>query len=116
MEMEMYLVSQLPFMLPLALMYAVGIILALVFFNRLGGPAVLTLAGCIILLLMTLAGPVAQGYLLALARGGEIPKATITGSLTAIGVARLLINILGFSLILAAVFMRRRAPRDEQSV
>ena len=119
MEMEMFLtflLQQLPLMLPLILMYLVGVILALVFLSRLGGPAALTLASCVILLLVTLAGPLAQGYLLALARSSDMPRTSFSSLMGAVGIVRTLLHIVGFSLILAAVFMRRRAPRDEQPV
>lgn len=108
-----YLLQQLPIMLPLALMYLVGIILALIHLNRLGTPAALALAGCVILLLMTLASPIAQAYVLALPRDGEMPATLFTRLMGAIGIVRLLFDIVGFSLMLAAVFMRRR-PRGEE--
>ena len=113
MEMfKSYLLPQLVFIAPLAFMYLVGVILALIYLDRIGRPALFALTGCAILLLVTVAAPFVNGYLMAVLRSGAIEKMAGFWWMSASSILRTLLDIAGFALVLAAVFMRRAPPAE----
>ena len=115
MEMlKSYLLPQLAFMAPVALTYLVGIVLALVYLNRLGRPAWLALIGCVILLLVAVTAPFVNGYLMAALRSGAIELVAMTWRMSVFNIIRMLLDIVGFALVLAAVFTRRAPPAGVQ--
>jgi len=104
--MEMLMVRYwLPVAL-LSLMYLAGIILALIYLKRFGRPALFALVGCVILLLLTIVAPIVNGQLFAISQSDGTMNFPLWMSV--VGIARTLLDIVGFSLVLAAVFMRRK--------
>jgi len=90
----------------LSLMYLAGIILALIYLKRFGRPALFALVGCVILLLLTITAPIVTGQLMAMSHSDGTMDFPLR--MGVVGIARTLFNIVGFSLVLAAVFMRRK--------
>jgi xanthosine utilization system XapX-like protein len=88
--------------LPSILLCVVGIILAIVFWSRCPAACAMTLIGLILILLLNLAQPILQRLLF---EGGP-ERDLISAFFMLMG----LLRTGGFGLVLAAVFMGRRAP------
>jgi hypothetical protein len=101
-----YVLPQLPSIVPMLVVFLVGAVLALVELKPLGTPAALCLSGCVVLFLVTLVFPFVQGYVVT----QDVGVSAIGAWMTMIGFVRSAINVAGLSLILAAVFVGRKAP------
>jgi glucan phosphoethanolaminetransferase (alkaline phosphatase superfamily) len=108
-----YVTSQFPFMVPMLLVYSVGVALSLVHLERLGKPAAFALVGCGMLVLITALFPIVQGYILY---GSEHQRTTTEMGLWigVTGLLRMLLHAVAFALLLAAIFVDRRAPAGRQ--
>jgi hypothetical protein len=101
-----YVVPQLPYIIPMLLVYLVGVVLSLLQLKRLGTPAMFALLGCGILFVSTAVFPFVQGYV-----ASQLFRLSEMGLwIGVIGLVRMVFQVIGFSLILAAVFAGRRAP------
>jgi hypothetical protein len=91
------------------LVYSVGVALSLVHFERLGRPAAFALVGCGLLALNVALLPLVQGYILY---GSDHPRPDkeLGLWLAAFGLVRMLLQAIAFALLLAAIFVDRRAP------
>jgi hypothetical protein len=108
-DIASFVTRQLPYIGPMLVVYLVGIVLSLVNLKRFAKPAALTLAGCGLLFLVTLAFPFVQGYLFELRneRGGGFEQ--YERQMLIVGIASTLLRVVAFSLLLTAVFSGRRA-------
>ena len=102
-----FLTRQLPYLAPALVVYLTGVVLALVYLRRHAAPAVLVLIASVLLIVVSLAVPLLQGYLLEQGMGWMMWVA-IGGSV---------LRSVGFGLLLAAAFIgRRRLSADSYSV
>ena len=94
-------------MLPIALLWLVGAIVALVTWRRHPQVSLLALLGCLVLLFTSVAFPIAQFWLInqQLSRGSS--SAQMGGWLSLLGLARTSSAMLGYVLLLCAVFVGR---------
>ncbi|MBL8794207.1 MAG: hypothetical protein JNM56_09895 [Planctomycetia bacterium] len=102
--------SQLATQLPLFLVYAAGMVFALVFWRR--GPiaCLLTLLACAVLFLLAIVQTFATQYLLRTRLDLEGDTVRIGTMMTAIGVIAGFLRAVGIGMLIAAVFVGRRAP------
>jgi hypothetical protein len=108
--MGSYVLQQLGYATPLLIVYLVGIALAGIFVRKYPLPAMLTLAGCVILSVNVVGIAITQGYLI-IARvqsGWSGPEySQMTMIISAIGA---IVRALGSALLVAAIFVGRK-PR-----
>jgi hypothetical protein len=106
MTMLEYVIPQLPYIVPMPLVYLVGVVLSLLQLKRLGTPAMFALLGCGILFVSTAVFPFVQGYV-----ASQLFRLSEMGLwIGVIGLVRVLLQATGFSLVLAAVFTGRKVP------
>lgn len=106
--MGSYVLQQMGYGAPLLIVYVVGIILAAVFVRKYPLPAMLTLAGTVILCVNLIAIAAAQGYFIrARVESGWSPEqsAQITTVVSAIGA---IVRAVGTALLIAAIFVGRK--------
>ena len=112
--MGSYVLQQLGYAAPLLVVYLVGIVLAAIFVRKYPLPAMLTLAGCVILSINVVALAITQGYLI-IARvqsGWSGPEyAQMTMVVSAIGA---IVRALGSALLVAAIFVGRKPKQITQ--
>lgn len=104
-----YVLQQLGYGTPLLFVYLIAIILAAVFVRKYPFPAMLTLAGAVILFINVIAIAIAQGYFLrARIESGWSAEQyrQITMIVSAIGA---LVRAIGTALLVAAIFVGRKA-------
>jgi hypothetical protein len=105
--MNLARLSPLLLQLPVILAWAIGIILALVFWSRHPTVSLLVLVGIALLVLNLLLGR--SGLPLLRAAGEQARRGGLTRE--AVTIVRSLINALGFAALLAAAFIARRPGR-----
>ena len=114
--MSQYVLQQLGYAAPLLIVYLVGIILAAVFVRKYPFPALLALAGCLILSLNILALTMTQGYFInaRIESGWTVAHySQMTMIVSAVGAV---FRALGTALLVAAIFIGRKAkPASEPS-
>ncbi|HSQ24144.1 MAG TPA: hypothetical protein VLN44_07035 [Pyrinomonadaceae bacterium] len=106
--MGSYTLQQLGYGSPLLIVYLVGIILSAVFVRKYPLPAMLTLAGTVILFVNLIAITAAQGYFIrARVESGWSPEqySQITMVVAAIGA---IVRAVGTALLIAAIFVGRK--------
>lgn len=111
-----FLVQQLPFLVPYALVFLVGLVVSLVHLQRCAKPALLAAIGCGALLCITLLTPLFQA--LAFSHGDSYGWARVGMLHSIVSLVSALVHVVGFSLLIAAIFIDRRQPlakRDEVS-
>lgn len=101
-----FLVQQLPFVVPYALVFLVGLVVSLVHLQRCAKPAVLAALGCGALLCVTLLSPVFQALAISHGNASGWPRVGLLYSIVSIVSA--VVHVLGFSLLITAVFVERR--------
>lgn len=106
-ELLRYLAAVLLPRVPLLLVYAVGVVLAVVYWRTHRAVAVLAAGGCGVLAATTLTFPVVQWYVMQQRQGGW-GNAEVGVWLSAIGFASGLASALGTGLLVAAAFVSRR--------
>jgi hypothetical protein len=108
-ESASFLIQQLPYIAPMVVVYAVGVVLSLVYLRRCPLPATLALIGSALLLVTTIGVPLLQGF--ALEGGGRRGSFGRPDQLLqVIGLGGTLLRTAGYALLLAAVFTGRRGP------
>lgn len=113
MEASSFLTRQLPYLVPLLLVYLAGVVVALVYFRRCAGPATLVLISCVLLLLITITFPFIQSYLFDFRSNTGLDSPQFEWTLLIAGVARNLLYAAAFALLLVAAFMGRRTAAPE---
>ncbi len=112
--MGQYVLQQLGYATPMLIVCLVGIILAAVFVRKFPFPAMLTLAGCVILFLNIFAITMTQGYFIqARVESGwsAAQFSQLTMIVSAIGA---IVRALGTALLVAAIFIGRKTkPASE---
>ena len=103
-----YLASQLLFQLPLIIVCVAGVVLAIVFWSRSPGASIMTLVGCLVLLLAAVLVTSIQTYLMT-ARVQQGWTAVEYGTAVSVvsGVSAV-VRGLAFGCVIAAVFVGRR--------
>jgi hypothetical protein len=107
-QMLEYVRGQLPFLAPMIVVSLAGVVLSLRDLKRLGKPAALALTGCGIVFLATSVIPLALGYVLYFRENRAIAEVSLWVGI--LGMARTLLQAVGFGVLLAAVFEGRTAP------
>src|SRR5262245_41631170 len=101
---------QLASQAPILLTYLVGAILALVFWGRYPGPALLTLLACLLLLILSLAHSFVTFWLIHSHDMREADRGTMFAILA---ITSNVLRALGFAMLLTAVFVgRSRRPEN----
>lgn len=108
-----FLVTQLLYNAPLLAVYAVAAVLALVFMGRSRGASILTLLASAILIVTTLGGAAVQSYLLWAQQEGDWSTSQTGWMMGTVGFAGVLGRVIGYSLLVAAVFVGRARPAQE---
>lgn len=106
--MGSYVLQQLGYATPLLIVYLVGIILSAVFVRKYPLPAMLTLAGAVILFVNVIALALVQGYFIQarVTSGWTLQEYTqVTMVVSAIGG---IVRALGSALLIAAIFVGRK--------
>ena len=112
MALEQFL-TQLAYQAPQILVYLVGIVLGLLFVRRFGAAAVLCLIGCGLLIAVAVAAAAAQGMILERRLEEGMPHARISRLLMIVGIISSVLRALGLGMIVSAVFLGRRATKQE---
>jgi hypothetical protein len=105
-----FLLSQLVFFAPVLVVYLVAIILALVYLGRARGPALLTLAGVGVLVVTLVGAAVAQAWLIESRQTDGLTVADFAGRMRTVGIGGTCFHAAGLGLLVAAIFVGRRAP------
>jgi hypothetical protein len=103
-----YFVSQILYQLPLIIACLVGVVLAIVFWSRSPGASLMTLIGCLVLLLAIFVVSGVQSYLVSarIQQGWTLVK---YGAVTAVvSAVSALIRGAAFGCVIGAVFVGRR--------
>lgn len=111
--MTSFLVQQLPYVVPYALVFLVGLVVSLVHLQRCPKPAVLAALGCGALLCITLLTPVFQA--LAFSQGEAVGWARVGLLHSVIALVSAGVHVAGFSLLLVAIFIDRRHPAAKEN-
>jgi hypothetical protein len=106
-----FLLSQLVYFAPVLVVYLVAIILALVYLGRARGPALLTLAGVGVQIVTTVGLTVARGVLIESQQAGDLAAGDFARQMRALGIAGSCAHAVGLGLLVAAIFVGRRAAR-----
>jgi hypothetical protein len=101
-----FLVQQLPFVVPYALVFLVGLVVSLVHLQRCPKPAMLSAFGFGALLCITLLTPVFHA--LAFSQGGTNGWARVGLLSSIVSIVSALVHVVAFSLLIVAVFIDRR--------
>lgn len=112
--MGSYVLQQLGYGTPLLIVYLVGIILSAVFVRKYPFPAMLTLAGAVILFVNVIAMALIQGYFInaRVESGWTIAQySQITMIVAAIGAV---VRAIGSALLIAAIFVGRKGKAAGQ--
>jgi hypothetical protein len=110
-NLKQFVLQQLPFHIPILLVYLVGVIISLSKLRRMPQPAGLALIGCGMALLTNLGSLSWHAYLISNSSGssGWSPFSYELVS-TFVNIMRALLQMISMSLILAAVFTGRSTP------
>jgi hypothetical protein len=103
-----FLLTRLAVRVPTLMVYLAGLVLALLNLRRHRTPAVLTLLGTGLLLLVSLTSFWLESFLLWRRSGEDLGQSLRL--LTGLGFAAAILNALGIALILTAVFLGRLRP------
>jgi hypothetical protein len=112
--MGSYVLQQLGYGTPLLVVYLVGIILSAIFVRKYPFPAMLTLAGAVILFVNVIALALIQGYLInaRVESGWSIAQySQMTMIAAAIGAV---VRAIGSALLIAAIFVGRKNKLPSQ--
>jgi hypothetical protein len=107
------LIGMLLVQLPLILAYVAGIVFALVRLPRDPRPATLVLMGCVVLLMVSLLGPLAQQW--AIYNRSSASIAAIGQILIAMNLVLSVVRAGGFVLLIVAAFVARVDPQGVYS-
>lgn len=102
------LMGMLVMQLPLILVYAVGMLIALVRLQRNSRPATFVLVACVLLLASSLISPLAQTWAINNRSGSSV--ASIGQVLTVVNLVLGLVRAAAFVLLLFAAFVGRKDP------
>ena len=103
-----YVLQQLGYGALLLVVYLAGIILSAVFVRKYPLPAMLTLAGCVILLVNVIALALIQGYYIQARVTNNWTAAEYGQLTTVIGTIGAVVRAIGSALLIAAIFVGRR--------
>lgn len=112
--MGQYVLQQLGYATPLLIVYLVGIVLSAVFVRKYPFPAMLTLAGTLILFVNVIALALVQGYFIysRVQSGWTVQEySQISTIVSAIGA---IVRALGSALLIAAIFVGRKNKPTSQ--
>lgn len=112
--MGSYTLTQLGYGAPLLIVYAAGIILSAVYVRKYPFPAMLTLAGAVILFVNLIAIAMVQGYLIRTrVESGWSPEqySQMTTVVAAIGA---IVRAVGTALLIGAIFVGRKVKAVDQ--
>ncbi len=104
-----FLIQQLAYAGPVIAVYLAGMVLAVIFIRKYPGPATLTLAATIILLVTTVGLIFAQGYLSTLIKEYGWSQVQYNQRLSLVAIPGSVLKALGSGLLLAAVFVGRKS-------
>ena len=112
--MASYVMQQLAYVGPVLIVYVVGMILSLVFIGRYRLPAVLALAGTLILFLTSIGVVATQGYVFNMRVTAAWSLVQYSQINAIVSVISTVLRVLGTALLVAAVFSGRksRAPSE----
>jgi hypothetical protein len=98
---------------PLLVVYLLGMVLAVVFWTRCPGAAIVTVLGCGVLVVTTLVMAFVQASMIERQRSGAMTGEQFAAAMRAVGFVGSAGRALGLGVIVAAVFMgRARAPQQ----
>jgi hypothetical protein len=109
------LVQQLVGQIPQLAVYLVGMVLAVVFWGRASGPAIMTVLGCGVLITTTLVMAFVSASMFERLREGNMPHEQFARAMRAIALVGSAARAGGLLLVLIAVFMGRKRPPREGS-
>jgi hypothetical protein len=111
--MLQFVLPQLPYIAPMLVVSVTGAVLSLVHLKRLGKTAEFALIACIMVFLATSVLPFVQGYIVASREDRQWPMAEFSLWMSVVGLVRTLLQAIGFSLLLAAIFQGRTSPEGK---
>ena len=113
--MGQYLTQQFGYAAPVLLVYLVGMILSLVFLRKYPMPAILALAATLILFATALGVTMMQGYLLRMRIDSQWSSNQFSQMQAVVSVIGTGLRTLGSALLIAAVFVGRKAKANDPS-
>jgi hypothetical protein len=105
----LFLLSQLGYQAPSLLVYLVAFILAVVYRGRASTASVLTLIGVAILVVTTIGVAVSQAWLVDTRQDAAYDQAEFARRMSVVGIAGSCGRAVGLGLLVAAIFVGRRA-------
>ncbi len=106
--------TQLAVQSPVLIVYVIGLVLAIVFWARYPGPAVLTFVALALLLVITLAFPLVQMYVVRVRAESTWSMQKYGTVMSVVGVVSSILRAAAGGLLLSAVFMGRgRSPASD---
>lgn len=112
MNWSVLLITQLPFLVPSAIAYGVGIAVSAAKLKTVGRPAMLALAACCLFLGTSVVFSLVQGYLLYSQQTASANMTQRAMMLGLLGLGRTVFNLAAFGLLLGAVFTGRRSGAE----
>lgn len=103
--------QQLVYQLPGLLVYTLGLLLALVYWRRCHGPALLTVIGCGLLFLTAVGHTAVYVVLVEQRQAGEIPHEQFARVMSLLGLVSSGTRAVGLALVVIAVFVGRGGSR-----
>jgi hypothetical protein len=104
-----YLLMQLSYQAPTLLVFSVAFVLALVYMRRASKPSILTLSGVGVLVVAAIGVAVIQASLVDSRQSGDRGDAEFTRLMEIVGIAGSGARAVGLGLLIAAIFVGRRA-------
>jgi hypothetical protein len=109
------LLQQLIPQIPLLMVYLAGMVLAVVFWGRASGPAIMTVLGCGVLITTTLVMAFVYSSMFERLREGNMTNEQFAQTMRAIGMVGSAGRAGGLLLIIIAVFTGRTRPQPERT-
>lgn len=103
------LLQQLPYLVPMLLVYVGGMAVAAVYFKQHRVPSLFAFCGCALMLGSVLIPSIAQAYLIDSRNESSMEIQVFDQAIKLIAMGRMLADATGFALLLAAVFVGRKA-------
>lgn len=99
--------------LPKLLVYGIGVVLSLIYFGRLGKPAIYALAGSTMLCILTVISPLVHGVLIAKLKSISMNQMQLASYQTSF--VLVLLHCIAFCFILDAIFSKRVSQNDQST-
>jgi hypothetical protein len=111
-----HIISQLQFQAPVLVVYFVAIVLSIVFFRRAPLPALLTIAGILTLVTVSIAVAGIQGYVIQSQLTQGRTNADRAAQMNMIGLVGSFGRAFGAALLVAAIFVGRKRHEPEEII